>query len=61
MTMKAAGYRCWQLFTVRVINGGESVNGCIPLITLPSSLVGKTVRVTIEEVKPCAKDAENRD
>lgn len=45
----SAGYSCWQLFTVRTINGGESVQGCIPLITLPASLVGKTVKVTIEE------------
>jgi hypothetical protein len=45
----SAGYSCWQLFTVKTINGGESVQGCIPLLTLPESLVGKTVKVTIEE------------
>jgi hypothetical protein len=45
----SAGYSCWQLFTVKTINGGESIQGCIPLITLPASLVGKTVKVTIEE------------
>lgn len=45
----SAGYNCWQLMTVKQIVGVHSIDGCIPVILLPKSLVGKTVKVTIEE------------
>ena len=44
-----AGYSCWQLLTVKQIVSVNSIDGCIPVILLPKSLIGKTVKVTIEE------------
>ncbi len=46
---KPAGYSCWQLLSVKQITGANSTDGCIPVILLPKSLIGKTVKVTIEE------------
>ena len=43
------GYSCWQFMTVKQIVGVHSIDGCIPVILLPKSLVGKLVKVTIEE------------
>lgn len=38
-----------QLFTVQQIVGVHSIDGCIPIILLPKRLIGKVVKVTIEE------------
>jgi len=43
------GYSCWQLLTVKQIVSVNSIDGCIPVILLPKSLIGKTVKVTVEE------------
>lgn len=45
----SAGYSCWQLMTVKQIVSVNSIDGCIPVLILPKSLIGKTVKVTIEE------------
>jgi hypothetical protein len=42
-------YGCYQLHTVRRIDRADSFDGCVPMPILPKSLVGKTVKVTIEE------------
>lgn len=47
--LREAGYSYWRLFTVRRIDAFEGSQGAIPFITLPKSLIGKTVKVTIEE------------
>ena len=45
----SAGYSCWQLLTVKQIVGVHSIDGCIPVTLLPKNLIGKMVKVTIEE------------
>ena len=45
----SSGYSQWQLMAVKQIVGVHSIDGCIPVILLPKSLVGKLVKVTIEE------------
>ncbi|HAR43486.1 MAG TPA: hypothetical protein DCS07_12780 [Bdellovibrionales bacterium] len=45
----SGGYSCWQLFTVQRINSIDGYEGALPVMILPKSLVGKTVKVTIEE------------
>ncbi len=42
-------YGCYQLHTVRKIDSAGGFDGCVPLPILPKSLIGKTVKVTIEE------------
>jgi hypothetical protein len=44
-----AGYSCSRLFNVGIVNSKGASQGFIPLITLPENLVGKIVKVTIEE------------
>lgn len=43
-------YTCTQLHTVRPM-GIKKKAACIPLIVLPVSLIGKTVKVTVEVVE----------
>jgi hypothetical protein len=43
------GYSGTYLMTVQQIMGAQSIEGGLPIILLPKSLVGKTVKVTIEE------------
>jgi len=42
-------YGNFQLFTVQRINSINGYEGALPVMILPKSLVGKTVKVTIEE------------
>jgi len=43
-------YSRWQLLTVQRMNTvGIGYQGVVPMITLPVSLIGKVVKVTIEE------------
>ena len=42
-------YRCWQMHTVRRLDSASGYTGCLPVLTLPKSMIGKTVKVTIEE------------
>lgn len=44
-----AGYACEMLFTVRRMDSANGYSGCIPMAVLPKSMIGKTVKVTIEE------------
>lgn len=46
---KGDRYGCYQLFTVQKLDSADGFTGCIPMLTLPKSLIGKTVKVTIEE------------
>jgi len=43
------GYVCEAIFTVRRAEDSVGYSGFIPMVRLPVSLVGKTVKVTIEE------------
>lgn len=43
------GYVCEALFTVRRAEDSVGYSGFIPMVRLPVSLIGKTVKVTIEE------------
>ena len=45
----SALYGCHQLHTVRQIDRAGGFDGCVPMPILPKSLIGKTVKVTIEE------------
>lgn len=45
----SAGYSDWQLFTVKRMDSVDGTEGALPVICLPKSLIGKTVKVTIEE------------
>jgi hypothetical protein len=49
LPLHPVGYSCERLFTVREIQDAASSGGFIPMILLPKSLIGKTVKVTIEE------------
>jgi len=44
-------YSCYQLLTVERIDKLSGVQGCLPILLLPKSLIGKTVKVSIEEVQ----------
>lgn len=44
-----AGYACEMLFTVRRLDGAAGCSGCVPMVILPKSLIGKTVKLTVEE------------
>lgn len=46
---KSDMYGCYQLHTVRQIDRAGGFDGCVPMPILPKSLIGKTVKVTIEE------------
>lgn len=43
------GYVCEALFTVRRAEDSVGYSGFIPMVRLPVSLIGKTVKATIEE------------
>ena len=43
------GYVCEALFTVRRAEDSVGYSGFIPMVRLPVSLIGKTVKVIIEE------------
>ena len=43
------GYVCEAIFMVRRAGDSVGYSGFIPMVRLPVSLVGKTVKVTIEE------------
>ncbi len=45
----STGYSYWQLMTVKQIVSVNGIDGYIPIILLPKSLIGKTVKVTIKE------------